>query len=180
MIRKEKDYNMRLARSENGIISLCVFFSAIMFLLGLYTLEFLNRSNSKSPDLPRQYAAPFLAVPPGCRTMHTRFGEELTKACDTPQTRLALPADFDAGLQQAKGAELFRIGNDLYSASCEKNWPGCEIYDSQLSFFFQPTDVQRKTLEMHQSRFRGSPVRLGPSQYGYPDMFPSRVVSPSH
>ena len=122
----------------------------------------------------REYAAPWLSVPEGCKMFKTHYGEELTKACDTPESQLALADDFDIHLRSYKTSHIIRLGNYIYAVDCSRVWPGCQIADSQVGFFFQPTAPQLETLRAHRTRFRGAPVELGQGLYGYPDMFPDK------
>ena len=104
----------------------------------------------------------------------TRYGEELTKACDTPETQVTFADDFDIHLRRYKSSHIIRLGNYIYAVDCSRFWPGCQIADSQVGFFFQPNAAQLKTLRAHRTRFRGAPVELGQGLYGYPDMFPDK------
>jgi hypothetical protein len=160
-------YGSNLARTV-------MFFIAVLVGVGLIIKECTTPPHDPYSKPERRFAAPPLSVPTGCSMIRTRFGDELTKSCDTPATQLAFPADFDLHLVRYKTSHMIRLGNNVYSVDCGRVWPGCQISDSQADFFFQPTAAQIAAIRAHRTRFRQAPVQLARGLYAYPDMFPER------
>ena len=156
------------------MVRLVMFIAALLTFIALIAHEIMTPPHDPYSRPDRRFAAPALAVPEGCRMFRTHFGDELTKACDKPQTRLDLADDFDIHVRSYKTSHIIRLGNNLYAVDCGRVWPGCQIADSQVGFFFQPTPAQLMTLKAHRTRFRGAPVELASGLYGYPDMFPDQ------
>ncbi len=94
------------------MVRLVMFIAALLTFIALIAHEIMTPPHDPYSRPERRFAAPALAVPEGCRMFRTHFGDELTKACDKPQTRLDLADDFDIHVRSYK-TSYHQVGKQL-------------------------------------------------------------------